>query len=90
MNFTVIQVGICLYLPQSEGGYTACPFNFYVMRDTTLRNSNNILLESGAINFHKLHQMDFNKWIYHGISYIKKQVADEILQKLQVKQTFEE
>jgi poly(A)-specific ribonuclease len=75
-TFSIIQVGVCLFVPR-EDEFIAYPFNFYLYPDENY-GPKSIVMETSGIAFNKQHRMDFNKWIYEGIPYVTEQVDAEL------------
>jgi len=75
-TFSIIQVGVCLFVPR-EDEFIAYPFNFYLYPDENF-GPKSIVMETSGIAFNKQHRMDFNKWIYEGIPYVTEQVDTEL------------
>ncbi|CAO3669420.1 unnamed protein product [Umbelopsis ramanniana] len=89
-NFAIIQFGICTFHWSSTANrYFAKPFNFYVFpRSTKGRREMNRCfgVQGEAFDFLTTCGFDFNKWVYHGISYLtpaeEKQFEKDGLERL--------
>eukprot|EP00796_Vickermania_ingenoplastis_P006549 gene6549-4722_t len=79
-RYGVIQVGICLFHKDasphgSPVKYVARPFNFILFPDQTdnqraiIHHAREIAMSPSAIAFLRRNHMDFQSWIYDGISY---------------------
>lgn len=85
-TYRIIQLGVCLFHPkqaQSEQGdnsqqvsYEARPYNFYLFPE-----QGNVFMEATAVHFNKDHNMDFNRWIYHGIPYVHAEEEKKLHEK---------
>mmetsp|Transcript_37222 Transcript_37222/g.60266 ORF Transcript_37222/g.60266 Transcript_37222/m.60266 type:complete len:483 (+) Transcript_37222:306-1754(+) len=76
-ELNLIQVGISLFHvdphvdPQSPEAYIARPYNFYVFPDEGPIGFNpRVNMEASGIAFNKRHKMDFNNWVYNGVTYV--------------------
>lgn len=82
-KFNIIQVGICLFEPISPSGgdahagassvdptlaYVARPFNFYVFPDSVEGGGRDVVLDADTLGFLRKHGMDFQRWVYTGVS----------------------
>jgi hypothetical protein len=81
-KFRIIQLGICTWKKvtkeNSEFHYEAKPYNIYVFPEDWSGNTH-INCETAAIIFNRENKMDFNKWIYKGVSYMNaKQESTQI------------
>jgi len=79
-RYNIIQVGVCFFLQQQNSTFKAMPYNFYVIPDGW-KNRENLVIDPSTLDFHRRNNMDFNKWIYHGIPYVNKEMDDELYQK---------
>jgi len=59
-EFTLMQVGLCLFHEVPGGGLLARPFNFYVM--PSAKSSVRLVMHASTAHFHTENGMDFNKW----------------------------
>lgn len=89
MTYKIIQVGVCL-MEKKNNKWEARPFNFYVFPEEIGSNNPRVILEAGAIAFLRMHDMDFNKWIYQGIPYMNSQQDQEMFNKLYTREKEEE
>jgi hypothetical protein len=79
-HFSLLQVGLCLWERDSSSSslsssnaahWVARPFNFFVFPATAPAGINPIVrMETEAIEFNCRFDMDFNKWIRHGVPYV--------------------
>ena len=76
-KYRIIQLGLVPFKKLSENKFQAKPYNIYVFPNEE-QNNNKFDMEIGAIIFNKNNGIDFNKWIYHGVSYLN----DENLKRL--------
>ena len=53
-----MQVGVCLFSDDGDGGYHARPYNFFVFPAV----GDDVAMSASAISFLKKHGMDWNKW----------------------------
>merc|ERR1711920_411286 len=67
-EFTLMQVGLCLFHECAGGGLLARPFNFYVMPGA--KSSARLVMHASTAHFHTENGMDFNKWIKTGVPYM--------------------
>ena len=62
-EYSLMQVGICLFHEQPDGSLLSRPFNFYVFPGASSRRR--IVMDASTAHFHRSNHMDFNKWINH-------------------------
>lgn len=67
-EFTLMQVGICLFHEQPDGSFLSRPFNFYVFPGASSRRR--IVMDASTAHFHRSNHMDFNKWVLQGVPYL--------------------
>ena len=70
--FGLIQLGVCLFEKGDSGTYIVRPFNFFCFpsSDAVSRvQTEPLVLDPDGIDFHRRHNMDFQRWIYEGVGY---------------------
>jgi len=77
-NYTMIQVGICLYCPNavSTSSLTAHPFTFFTKHPTADLN-----MSGSAVEFLAKNNMDWNTWLGNAAPFCDKATADNALAK---------
>jgi hypothetical protein len=78
-KYRIIQLGLCLWNKTDFNSYQALPYNIYMFPEDFSGN-NQINCETSAIIFNREHNMDFNKWIYKGISYLNAKQESQLLE----------
>eukprot|EP01022_Parablepharisma_sp_SALTPOND_P033796 TRINITY_DN89660_c0_g1_i1.p1 TRINITY_DN89660_c0_g1~~TRINITY_DN89660_c0_g1_i1.p1 ORF type:complete len:378 (+),score=46.83 TRINITY_DN89660_c0_g1_i1:352-1485(+) len=71
-KFQVIQLGLCLFVAEKPGNFVAHPYNIYLFPEERPGTTNGVLLDLEGMSFHKQQGLDFNKWIYEGVSYLNE------------------
>ncbi|KAG0368760.1 hypothetical protein BGX24_002705 [Mortierella sp. AD032] len=75
-KFLTIQIGISTFkFDPSNGSYLAKPFNVFVFPTTLTGYSPQgrcFLTEASSLDFLAKNRFDFNKWVYQGVHYMKK------------------
>ncbi|KAF9921561.1 hypothetical protein FBU30_008378 [Linnemannia zychae] len=75
-KFLTIQIGISTFkFDPSNGSFLAKPFNVFVFPTTLTGYSPQgrcFLTEASSLDFLARNRFDFNKWIYQGVHYMKK------------------
>ena len=66
-KFSIIQFGLCLFHDDGQGGLLASPYNFYLFPNDSPQD---IVLSASAIKFLRDHNMDFQKWIGKGVTFV--------------------
>ena len=91
-HFLLMQVGICVFHeeevapgPAGEGAppatrLVARPFNFYVF--PAPRSKHQLRMTADTAQFHVEHEMDFNKWIKHGVPFMSAEQYDLASERL--------
>ncbi|XP_015111396.1 pre-piRNA 3'-exonuclease trimmer [Diachasma alloeum] len=70
--FSAIQIGLTAFVRvRHENKYIAEPFRFYLLSRSLLHGTNqNFHWEKTSMNFLRIHNFDWNKLVYGGISYL--------------------
>ena len=76
-KFRIMEFGFTIFILESAGTYSAYPFNVYLFPTSDSGTDKSFTIDVGAINFHKEHNFDFNKWIYEGLDYVHAQSEPE-------------
>lgn len=78
-KFMTIQWGLCTFTKTSEGEYVAQPFNFYVFPKPFHPNLDYTFVSSvSSLHFLASNNFDFNKLIYHGIPWLRRDEEERI------------
>ena len=80
-KYRIIQLGLCIWNKSESGAYIALPYNIYIFPEDFSGN-NYLNCETSAIIFNREHKMDFNKWIYKGVSYLNAKQEGTIVETL--------
>jgi poly(A)-specific ribonuclease len=80
-KYRIIQLGLCLWNKSDSNSYQALPYNIYMFPEDFSGN-NQLNCETSAIIFNREHNMDFNKWIYKGVSYLNAKQESQLLEGL--------
>jgi poly(A)-specific ribonuclease len=80
-KYRIIQLGLCLWNKSDSNSYQALPYNIYMFPDDYSGNTQ-LNCETSAIIFNREHNMDFNKWIYKGVSYLNAKQESQLLEGL--------
>jgi len=80
-NFRIIQLGLALFTDNGAGGLTSHAFNFFLFPGEG-NNAPHVVMEADAIHFNRKHNLDFNKWIYQGITYVDEEGEKRITSEL--------
>jgi hypothetical protein len=80
-KYRMIQFGLCLFHekgPNASGSmeYQTTSFTFYLFPDSNGSGNGDLTMSIGAIEFLKKNNMDFGKWIDHGIPYVSRSDMD--------------
>jgi poly(A)-specific ribonuclease len=67
-----------MFWKQSDGTYTAAPYNFYVIPE----GDRNVTFEVQTMIFLRNHDMDFNRWLYDGVPYVNAQEEATLRKRL--------
>ena len=73
-EYTLMQVGICLFHQQPDGSFVSRPFNFYVFPGAKSRRR--LVMDASTAHFHRDNHMDFNKWVNEGVPYLSQAEHD--------------
>eukprot|EP00397_Hematodinium_sp_SG-2012_P023889 GEMP01024849.1.p1 GENE.GEMP01024849.1~~GEMP01024849.1.p1 ORF type:complete len:564 (-),score=114.72 GEMP01024849.1:747-2291(-) len=84
-EYSILQVGICLF-EESEDGYIARPFNFYAFPRPVgvstdkgkVQRVENFQLDTSSIEFLRQNGMDFGRWISKGVTYVNKDCEEKL------------
>nr|CCD13380.1 unnamed protein product [Trypanosoma congolense IL3000] len=80
-RYNIIQVGICLFQRKREGtetstpvSYVAHPFNFVLFPNhmddlTDVERPQDVVLSPSSLAFLRRHDMNFQSWVYRGMTY---------------------
>uniref|UniRef100_A0A7S0QB52 Uncharacterized protein n=1 Tax=Coccolithus braarudii TaxID=221442 RepID=A0A7S0QB52_9EUKA len=79
-EFSLMQVGVCLFHKRTDGGLIARPFNFFVMPDP--KSSVRLVMHASTAHFHAENEMDFNKWIKLGLPFMDSESYEKQAQAL--------
>jgi poly(A)-specific ribonuclease len=81
-KYKIIQVGLCLFT-KKEWGLVARPYNIYVYPRESFGYSPQLTLDVQAMDFNSKHGMDWNKWIYEGVTYMTMKDANKKAEELE-------
>jgi poly(A)-specific ribonuclease len=79
-KYAVVQFGLCIYVRVGDVAakvprYDAYPFNFFVFPGD---KDGDIVINVDTAGFLAKHNMDFNKWIRQGVSFLPLSVASQL------------
>eukprot|EP01061_Rhynchopus_euleeides_P003065 TRINITY_DN12358_c0_g1_i1.p1 TRINITY_DN12358_c0_g1~~TRINITY_DN12358_c0_g1_i1.p1 ORF type:complete len:597 (+),score=222.31 TRINITY_DN12358_c0_g1_i1:52-1842(+) len=87
--FGIMQVGIACFTSgasQAKAPLTAKPFNFYVfprsIEDLRPQHIPKMAMCASSMGFHRSNEMDFNRWISHGIQYVTAGVEETLRRRV--------
>lgn len=95
-KYQIIQLGVCLFISSpreaseaktNEKKYMAYPYNVYLFPEERSGPRSDVVLDIDTVNFHKQQKLDFNKWIYEGVSYISASKEKHLGDKLMAERT---
>lgn len=79
-DFTLVQLGICLFIEGSEGGrWNVRRYNFYMFPDNA--NPRNVVLSAETARFLRTHNLSLDMCIEEGLPFQTLETAEELLQK---------
>lgn len=78
-KYSILQFGLCLFHDDGQGGLLASPYNIYLFPNSS---SHDIVLSAGAIDFLRKNDMDFQKWIGTGVTFVDEQMEAKLKEKL--------
>lgn len=93
-RYSIIQVGICLFLPNPEyshehnmaAEYLVRRYNFYLFPPSDNDVTREVTMDASSIEFLNQHGMDFNKWTREGVPYVTVDVANALERKYETQQ----
>ena len=72
-RYAIIQFGLCIFEDNADNKdsyeYTVSPYNFYIFPNST---NMDIIMSPSSIDFLRNNNMDFQKWIGKGLSFVDK------------------
>ena len=77
-KFSLMQVGVCPFHPDGNGGFTASPFTFYVLPDVKTA-SGPIVMFADTAAFHAENDFDFNAWLKKGVAFLSEAAFEAAL-----------
>jgi len=83
MKYNMIQIGLCLVEEPSPRDVVLRPYNVYVFPQSRKNYDPVLQLSTSAIEFNRDHNMDWNKWVREGVSYMTRDEEDKLRTELQ-------
>lgn len=90
-RYSIIQLGVCLFLFNDEKSWTIQRYNFYLFPSSDIYASSSnhpratptreILLNPGAVSFLNQHNLDWRLWLHQGIPYLSRDEAKQVTLK---------
>mmetsp|Transcript_41500 Transcript_41500/g.91186 ORF Transcript_41500/g.91186 Transcript_41500/m.91186 type:complete len:639 (-) Transcript_41500:270-2186(-) len=80
-EFSLMQVGLCLFNAEESGQLIARPYTFYI--GPSQQGDSNIVMRADTVRFHCDNGMDFNKWLKKGVPYMHAAAFEELTAQIQ-------
>lgn len=78
-KYNIIQIGMTFFV-HNPNTIEAYPFNFYVFPRESSFSDPVVSLQAGCVEFNTNQEMDWNRWIKKGITYMKMTDYEQIVE----------